>query len=264
MKQTLFLAVLVLVVPAHADVYKCVGDDGATTFSQTPCSASAEKVAVASKRSSTGSADCSFAENFARTTSRLMRQGVDKDRFFEQYGGPEAFDNGTTRMVNYVYQYRDTQGLSQDRIAELAVAQCNSGAFGGLTCESLPKAYTDSGGGCGGSFSAETAYYDVDTFAIHREKAEARRREQAELNKKQADERKKYYAQQKRAAECRKPIEQEIAEIEVLMSMSSDPRKYRSKLKRLRAQLEKCGPYTTTSPPEVQPQPGGYHRLRRR
>ena len=263
MKQTLALALLVLVTPAYGDVYKCVGDDGATTFSQTPCSASAEKVAVASKRSSTGSADCSFAEGFARTTSRLMRQGVDKDRFFQQYGGPEAFDNGSTRMVHYVYQYRDAQGMSQDRIAELAVAQCNTGAFGGLTCESLPRAYTDSGGGCDGSFSANRAYYDVDTFAIHREKAEARQREQAELMKKQADEMREYYAQQKRTAACRKDIEQEITRIEVLISAGSDPRSHRSKLKRLRAKLEKCGPYTMTSPPEVKPQPGGYHRLRR-
>ena len=264
MKQTLLLSLLVLITPAYADVYRCVGDDGATTFSQTPCSATAEKVAVRSTRTSTGTADCAFAENFIRTTSRLMRQRVEKDRLFEQYGGRDAFDDGATRIVNYVYQYRDSQSLSQDRIAELTVAQCNAGAFGSVSCESLPKAYTDSGGGCGESFSAHRAYYDVDTFAIHGEQAAERRREQAELSRKQAEERQKYYAQQQRTAKCRKEIEREITEIEVLISAGSDPRSHRSKLKRLRARLEKCGPYTQVSPPEVQPQPGGYHRLRNR
>ena len=264
MKQTLLLALLILFMPAHADVYRCVGADGATTFSQTPCSATAEKVAVSSNRASAGPADCDFAENFARTTSRLMRQGVDKNRLFDQFGGPEAFDTGTTKMVHYVYQYRDNQSMSQDRIAELAIAQCNSGTFGAVSCESLPEAYTKSGGGCGGSFSAHRAYYDVDTFAIHREQAVERQREQSDRSRKQAEERRKYYADQKRTAKCRKETELEIARIEVLIQAGSDARSHRSKLDRLRAKLAKCGPYTTVSPPEVPPAPGGYHRLHRR
>ena len=264
MKLTLLLALLILFASAHADVYRCVGTDGATTFSQTPCSATAEIVAISSNRASAGTADCDFAENFARTASRLMREGVDKDRLFEQFGGPEAFDNGATKMVHYVYQYRDNQSMSQDRIAELAIAQCNTGTFGAVSCESLPKAYTKSGGGCSGSFSARRAYYDVDTFAIHREKAAERQREQAELSRKQAEERRKYYADQKRIAKCRKNLEQELARIEVQMQASSDPRRYRSKRERLRAKLAKCGPYTMVSPPDIPPQPGGYHRLHRR
>jgi len=264
MKTTLLLALLVFVTPAFADVYRCVGADGTTTFSQTPCSATAEKVAVSSTRSSAASADCAFAENFARTTSRLMRQRVDKERFFEQFGGPEAFDYGSTRMVHYVYQFQDTQSIPEDRVAQLAVAQCEAGAFGALNCDSLPKAYTDSGGGCDGTFSAYSAYYDVSTSAIHGEQAMERQRVQAELSRKQAEERRKYYANQKRTAQCRKEFEQEITQIEVLIRAGSDPRGHRSKLKRLRARLAKCGPYTATSPPEVQPQPGGYHRLRHR
>ena len=264
MKQTLLLALLILCTSAHADVYRCVGADGATTFSQTPCSATAEKVAIRSNRASAGTADCDFAENFARTTTRLMQQGVDKDRLFERFGGPGAFDTGSTKMVNYVYQYRDNQGMSQDRIAELTIAQCNSGTFGAVSCASLPEAYTNSGGGCGRSFSSRRAYYDVDTFAIHREQAAERQREQADLRKKQADEMRQHYAQQKRAAKCRKDIEHEITRIEVQMQASSDPRRYRSKLERLRAKLAKCGPYSKPSEPPPPPDPGGYHRYHRR
>ena len=47
--KRLFLFVLVFTAnPAHADIYRCVAADGSTTFSQTPCSETAERVAVES------------------------------------------------------------------------------------------------------------------------------------------------------------------------------------------------------------------------
>ena len=256
MKQTLLLTCLVLVTPVHADVYRCVGTDGATTFSQTPCSTSAEKVAVGTKAASTGTADCAFAENFVRLTSRLMRQGVDKDRMFEQFGGPDAFDDSATKIVNYVYQYQNTRSMSQDRIAELAAAQCKTGTFGGVNCETLPKAYTDSGGGCDGKFYAQTADYSVDVFAIHRAEAEERQQAVAELNRKQAEELRRHYADLDRGTECRQKIQQQIFSIESRIHAGADPNGHRLELKRLRAQLGKCGPSHTE--PEVPPPPGGY------
>ena len=77
-----------------------------------------------------------------------------------------------TKIVHYVYQYRGTRSMAQNRIAELAVSQCKTGTFGGVNCESLPKSYTDSGGGCSESFSAHRADYSVDVFAIHQAEAE--------------------------------------------------------------------------------------------
>ena len=193
-----------------------------------------------------------------------MRQGVDKEQLFEQFGGRGAFDDGATQIVHYVYQYRDSQDMSRDRIAERAAGRCRSGAFDGVNCQSLPSAYTDSTGGCRAAVTVQRADYNVDAFAIDREQLAERQRAQAELTRKQAEDMRKHHAQQKRAAECRKKHEQEIARIEVLIQAGSDPRSHRSKLRKLREKLAKCGPYTQVSPPEVQPQPGGYHRLRNR
>ena len=257
MKQTLLLAFLALVMPVHADVYRCIGADGATVYSQTPCSTSAEKVSIRSNAVSTGTADCAFAENFIRSTSRLMRQGVDKDRLFDQFGGPDAFDAGATKIVHYVYQYRDTRSMAQNRIAELAVSQCKTGTFGGVNCESLPKSYTESGGGCGESFSAHRADYNVDVFAIHQAEAEERQQARAELNKKQAEELQKHYADLERGTQCRQKIEQQIFQIESRIYAGADPNGHRLELKRLRAKLDACGSYR--SPPVVPPTPGGYH-----
>lgn len=252
----MLLAFLALATPVNADVYRCVGADGATTYSQTPCSTSAEIVAVTSNAVSTGTADCAFAESFIRSTARLMRQRVDKDRLFDQFGGPDAFDDGATKIVNYVYQYQDTRSMSQDRIAELAVARCKTGAFGGVNCESLPTSYTESGGGCGESFSAPRADYSVDVFAIHRAKAEERQQASAELNKKQAEELQKHYADVERGTQCRQKIEQKIFQIELRIQAGADPNGHRLELKRLREKLAKCGP--SRSPQIVPPAPGGY------
>ena len=261
MRQLLLLALLACAVPVYADVYRCVGPDGATTFSQTPCSDSAEKVAVSSRPAAKGTADCAFAEHFARSTSQLMRQRVDKGRLIKQFGGPEAFDDGATRIVNYVYQYESTQSISHDRIAELAVAQCKAGAFGGVTCETLPKPYTEAGGGCDGSFSATRARFSVDVFAIHQDQAAERREAQHELQRQQSAELSKHYAELGRGTQCRQEIEAKIAQIDASIGFGADPNGYRSELKRLRAQLGKCGP--AVSQPPVQAQPGGYHRIRK-
>lgn len=261
MKHVLLLALLAIVMPVHADVYRCVGADGSTTFSQTPCSAAAEKVAVSSRSVAAGPADCEFAENFIRSTSRLMRQGVDKGRLFDQFGGPDAFDDGATKIVNYVYQYEDTRSMSQDRIAELAVAQCRTGSFGDVSCQSLPKSYTDSGGGCDGSFSTASADYSVDVFAIHRDQAEERQQASQELYRKQVAELSEQSAQLAHGTQCQQKIQQQIARIEGQIWAGADPNGHRLELKRLRAKLAQCGP--AYSQPEVPPQPGGYNRIRK-
>lgn len=261
MKKALLLASLAIAMPAYADVYRCVGADGATTFSQTPCSDSAEKVAVSSSPAATETADCAIAETFARSTSRLMRQNVDKDRLFAQFGGTDAFDDGSTRIVNYVYQYQDTQSMSQDRIVELAVAQCRAGAFGGVSCETLPTAYTESGGGCDGSFSASSADYSVDVFAIHRAQAEERQQASNELYRRQVEALSESYAKLERGTQCRQKIDQKIARIDAAIYAGSDPNGHRLELKRLRAEQAKCGPYR--SPEVVPPAPGGYNRIRK-
>lgn len=48
-KRLLLLVFAALALPVHADVYRCVSADGSTTFSQTPCSESAERVTIESR-----------------------------------------------------------------------------------------------------------------------------------------------------------------------------------------------------------------------
>ena len=190
-----------------------------------------------------------------------MRQHVDKDRLLNQFGGAEAFDDNTTKIVNYVYQYQNTKSMTHDRIAELGVAQCNTGAFGDVSCESLPKPYTEAGGGCGESFSARRAKYSVDVFAIHRAEAKERQQAMVEVRNKQAQERQKRYADLESGTQCRQKIQQQISGIESRIRAGADANGHRLELKRLRAERDKCGPYR--SEPEIPPQPGGYNRLRK-
>ena len=189
-----------------------------------------------------------------------MRQGVDKNRLFDQFGGPDDFDAGATKIVHYVYQYQDSASITHDRIAELAVSRCKTGAFGGVNCESLPESYTESGGGCGDSFSSRRADSSVDVFAIHRAEAKERQQATIELNRKQAKERQKYYADVERGTKCRQKIEQKIAQIEARIYAGADPHGQRSELEKLRAKLGKCGPYR--SQPFIPPQPGGWNDRR--
>ena len=46
MKRFLLVICLAMAVPAQADIYRCLSADGSTTFSQTPCSETAERVTV--------------------------------------------------------------------------------------------------------------------------------------------------------------------------------------------------------------------------
>ena len=49
MRRLLPLVFVAMALPAHAEVYRCVNPDGSTTFSQTPCSESAERVTIDSR-----------------------------------------------------------------------------------------------------------------------------------------------------------------------------------------------------------------------
>lgn len=240
MKRILLVLLAAAANPASADVYRCVAADGSTTFSQTPCSADAERVAVSSNRPDSGSADCAFADKFIRSTSRLMRQGLRKEELYEQYGGQQAFGTGAKKIVNYVYMYGDTRGMSQDRIAELAGAQCASGAFGAVNCETLPAAYVESGGGCGESFSAFDADRHVDVWAIRRAEADERTRAAAELRAEQSEKMLANIEKQRRIDQCRQKYQTEINRIETRIFAGADPNGERLELKRLRKKMQQC------------------------
>ena len=240
--STRFLLILLAAtaVPAHADVYRCVGADGSTTFSQTPCSDTAERISVGSKKTASGPADCAFADKFVRSTSSLMRQGLKKDELIDHYGGAAAFDTGATKIVNYVYMYQATRGMSHDRVAELAMAQCESGAFAGVSCETLPKPYTDAGGGCGESFSRSMAEQKIDVWAIRGAEARERTQAAADLRAEQSRKMQADIAKQRRIQQCQQQIETQIGQIEARIYAGADPNGQRRELKRLRAKMQNC------------------------
>lgn len=242
MKRLLPVAMLLAAATAGADVYRCTAADGSTTFSQTPSSASAERVAVdAAPSAGTGSGDCRVAEPFARAVAKLMRQGLSRDETVAEFGGPGALQSGAGRLVDYVYLYRDSRGMTQDRMVTLTMAQCASGSLGDVSCEALPASYTDAGGGCDGEFSAWDAEPRVDVFARNRARSEARAREVAELRAAQSAKMQADYALRERSRKCRDAIQQKINRIEISIQAGADPNGHRLALKRLRDEQRKCG-----------------------
>lgn len=135
------------------------------------------------------------------------------------------------------------------------------GNFGNLSCETLPAGYTDAGGGCGDSFSAQRGYYDADVFAVQRERDEARRQERAKRMKEQAERNRKRSSALDRGDQCAEPIRRKIAEIQMRMAAGSDPNGHSVTLQRLEKKLSECGPRRAPSYEPAPPQPGGYCRL---
>lgn len=241
MPRFLLPALMLAAATASADVYRCTGPDGSTTFSQTPCSQSAERVAVESARpAARTSVDCRVAEPFARAVAKLMRQGLSKDETIAEFGGPQALRPGAERLVDYVYLYRDSRGMTQDRMVALTMAQCESGSLGDVSCAALPSGYTDAGGGCGGEFSAYDAEPQVDVFARNRARSEVRTREAAALQAEQSAKLQEDYARRERVRQCREKIQHEINLVEIQIQAGADPNSHRRTLQRLRADQKAC------------------------
>lgn len=241
MKTLILLAALLAAVTAHAAVYKCTGPDGSTTFSQTPCSDTAERVSIdTATPAGTRGGDCRVAEPFARAVANLMRQGLTKTETIAEFGGPGAMQSGAQRLVNYVYLYQDSRNMTKDRMVTLTMAQCDSGSLGDVSCEALPESYTSAGGGCDGEFSAYDAEPRVDVFARNRERSYERAREAADLQAAQTAKMKDDYARRERVRQCRDAIQHKINDIEIRIQAGADPNGHRLALKRLREDQQAC------------------------
>ena len=238
---TLALAVSLAPAAADAGIYKCRGADGTVTYSQRPCSPNAEEVAVESRRSvPAGTTDCAHASHFADSVAWLMLQGLDKDEAIQEYGGPDALSAGAARLVNYVYLYDGTNGLSRDRLTALARAQCESGALGDVSCAELPVSYTRAGGGCEAEFRAREAEPKVDVFARNRERAMERTREAAALRAAQGEKMLEEYAAREAVRKCREPIQRELNNHQMAIDLGAHPSQRKHEMKRLRRQLSEC------------------------
>ena len=134
---------------AGADIYRCTDPDGGVVFRQTPCAAEPPDT-EATEETGKPAPQCDYANRFAFETGRLMRAGLRLDELFNRYGGVDALSRPAMGVINYVYSLRTDDDVSVDRIASLAEAKCRARAFGEVACATLPTAFTDNIGGCGG------------------------------------------------------------------------------------------------------------------
>lgn len=154
-QRYLFAALLVIFttlasIDARAEIYKCVAANGELTYSQTPCPEKDSKVTVQKSdgRSGADSADCQYAHRFALATAQEMQAGTDSSTVFDRYGGLGSLSNGSVSLISYVFQFRTNDDVSVERVAALSNAKCQARAFGDVTCEQLPVAFTNRLGGC--------------------------------------------------------------------------------------------------------------------
>jgi hypothetical protein len=133
-----------------AEIFKCVAENGELTFSQTPCREKDSKVTVIKSGSSSSdeSADCEHARRFALNTAQQMKSGAGSSTVFDSYGGLGALSKGSVSLISYVYQFRTNDDVSAERVSALATAKCRARAFGDVSCEQLPAAFTNRIGSC--------------------------------------------------------------------------------------------------------------------
>ena len=238
-----FIGLLLLLAGAQAtaDVYRCTGEDGSVTFSQTPCSNAAERVSVETGTSSTAtSKNCRHAGHFSDAVARLMRLGMEKPDLLDEFGGADKSSRDSMRLVNYVYQFKSHQSMSRERIVSLTTSQCETGTLGDVSCRALPEKYTSAGGGCSERFSPSGAAPQAYSLGANNA---ARAKRDREAQAKAAEQARKMTAQieeRRRIDACRAPYQTRLNEIQLLMSMSSDPRRYRLEQQRLQKKMGEC------------------------
>lgn len=134
---------------AHAGFYKCIDNDGNTTYSQTPCpiDEKTDKI-ISAGGSSSSNNDCRIARHFMSKTAKQMLRGQSSSEIFGQYGGIDSIPRTSVALINYVYTFQYNHKVTAERITSLSVARCQSGSFGPTQCEDFPYPYIDGLGGC--------------------------------------------------------------------------------------------------------------------
>ena len=143
------LCALVASGDVDADVHRCSDADGNIMYSQTPCDAQGSaNVNMAGFSSQSTELDCSYANLFALSTARRMRVGTGPTELFNLYGGIDELSKGALGVINYVYSFLTSSGVSVEQIATLTEAKCQAQSLGIVNCTALPSTYTDTIGGC--------------------------------------------------------------------------------------------------------------------
>ncbi|MDH3428480.1 MAG: DUF4124 domain-containing protein [Gammaproteobacteria bacterium] len=227
-----------------ADIYKCKDDDGNLMFSQTPC-ARQESVVVGPSESTKSDVDCSHANKFANTTARMMRRGFGSDEVFDYYGGLDSLSKGSVGVINYVYSFRTSAGVSLERIAGLAQAKCEARSFGNANCEALPTSFTESLGGCQAGGEENPASPSAQEPGPQEIQAElsAAPAQQGGADARLADRPRASVADEDVTEQCKKMYRDQIDAIDAQMRRgysSAQGEQYREQLRGLTQKLRSC------------------------
>jgi len=144
-------ATALLSVPSNAiaGFYKCVDDNGSTTYSQTPCPIDEMTAKVINSGGApTDPGDCKIAQRFMAKTAKQMLAGASSATVYDSYGGIDSIPRTSVALINYVYTFQHNKEVSAERITGLSMARCRSGSFGSTTCDDFPFSYIESQGGC--------------------------------------------------------------------------------------------------------------------
>lgn len=145
---SLCLVPILLASGAQAEIYKCVADDGAVSYTQIPCPEERSETVQHISARRDEPVDCRWASQFANDVARRMRTGKDSASLFDLYGGVDSVSKGTVNIINYVYRFRSDESIAVERIASLAGNMCKAGSLGDVSCESLPYGQDPTGKRC--------------------------------------------------------------------------------------------------------------------
>ena len=212
----LFLTVLLCASSAQAEIHKCVGADGATTYSQVPCPKEESDVERTPVETNEHVLDCRWASSFAKEVTRNMRAGLAPDTVFDLYGGADAVSPGTVNIINYVFRFRADKSVSDERITSLAHSMCEAGSLGDVRCVSLPY---------GQAFGSNRCYPDADNSRNAVEQSAAA------------------HTADRIREQCKKGARDEIDKIDAQMRQGYAPEqgeRYRDQLLALTKRLREC------------------------
>lgn len=147
------LAVLILTgttSQTHAAFYKCIGEDGSTTYNDTPCAANESTHLLTKSARNVAALDCRIAHNFAFDAVARMRQDDSALDVFEAYGGADNISSEARNLINFVYSFKDKELVSSQRIVDSTVNRCRTGLLGKTLnqCGTFPKQFVARLGGC--------------------------------------------------------------------------------------------------------------------
>lgn len=144
-------ASILLFTPTKVDakIYKCVGGDGAISYSQKPCTTTEKTSKIMEGTSARERFDCRVARAFSMHVAKEMNAGLSADDLFSQYGGADTISPTTMSVINYVFSHKSNEDTSVHRIAALSGARCDTGSYSReIDCEHFPLSFIKDNGGC--------------------------------------------------------------------------------------------------------------------